>query len=290
MKPTKAVIPVAGYATRFLPFSKSVPKQMLPIIDTPVIQIIVEQLVEAGIKDIILVTGSDKRAIEDYFDYNFELEYILEKKGKHKEREQIRKISDMAKFIYVRQKEILGNGHAVLQAKEIIGDEPFIVAWGDDILISKPNRYLQMLRAFEECGGHSVVEVVKKNKKEDYDKYGYVRVASGQNGFWRLKEIIEKPGKAKAPSSLANLGGYLLTPNIFKYLERQQPNKSGEIYMTDAVQNFLKHEDVYVYENKNFRYYDCGSKNTYLEAIVDFALRRPDLRKDFIKYLKNLKL
>src|SRR3990167_3693166 len=236
MKIKKAVIPVAGYGTRFLPYTKSVPKEMLPIIDTPVIQIIVEQLVEAGIKEIVLVTGYSKRAIEDYFDYNIELEYLLDKKGKDKEKQLIRSVSDMAKFIYVRQKEQLGNGHAILQAKEAVGGEPFVVAWGDDFFVSEPNRYVQMIEAFDQSGGHSAVEVIRKAEAEDYDKYGYVNANDKNENIWRLTEIREKPGRDQTPSDLANLGGFIFTPNFFNYLSSQPPGLGGEIYVSETVQ------------------------------------------------------
>lgn len=289
MSITKAVVPVAGYATRFLPFAKSVPKQMLPIIDTPVIQIIVEQLVEAGIKVIIIVTGAEKRAIEDYFDYNYELECALEKKGKLAEKEQIRKISDMARFIYVRQREVLGNGHAVLQAKEAVGDEPFAVAWGDDFLIAEPNRYTQLIKAFSQCGGHSISEGVKKDLADDYNKYGYLQYRQTNGGLRQLEGMVEKPGsKENSPSDLANLGGFIFTPKIFEYLEKQKPGKGGEIYLSETVCQFCKNEPMFVQEISNAHYYDCGSKSTYLEAIVDFALKREDTRDRFREYLKQV--
>jgi len=291
MKIKKAVIPVAGYATRFLPFAKSVPKQMLPIIDTPVIQIIVEQLVKAGVEVIILVTGAEKRAIEDYFDYNFELEYALEKKGKMAEKDQIRDISDMARFIYVRQREVLGNGHAVLQAKEAVGDDPFVVAWGDDFIISEPPRYDQLIEAFSKTGGYSIAEVVKKDKDDDYTKLGYAKLSKEvdkKTGMFRLEGVIEKPGtREKSPSNLANFGGFVFTPDIFEYFERQQPGLGGEIYVSETVNTFCQERPVYVYENKSARCYDCGNKNTYLEAIVDFALKREDTRDRFLAYLKE---
>lgn len=285
----KAVVPVAGYATRFLPFAKSVPKQMLPIIDTPVIQIIVEQLVEAGVEVIIIVTGAEKRAIEDYFDYNFELEYALEKKGKLEEKKQIRQISDMARFIYVRQREVLGNGHAVLQAKEAVGDEPFIVAWGDDFLIAEPNRYLQLLKTFEKSGGYSVTEGVRRDLPDDYNKFGYAKFKKTPDGLMQLDGMVEKPGsKENSPSDLANLGGYIFTPDFFEYLKKQTPGKGGEIYVSETVETYCQKEKMFVHEIKSARYYDCGNKNTYLEAIVDFALKREDTKDRFREYLKKV--
>lgn len=289
MKIKKAVVPVAGYATRFLPFAKSVPKQMLPIIDTPVIQIIVEQLVEAGVEVIVLVTGAEKRAIEDYFDYNFELEYALEKKGKLEEKHEIRRISDMARFIYVRQREVLGNGHAVLQAKEAVGDEPFYVAWGDDFLISKPNRYKQLQETFNKSGGFSVTEGVKRDNPDDYNKYGYLKFHETKKGLMQLEGMVEKPGsKEKSPSDLANLGGFILTPDFFEYLEKQKPGKSGEIYVSETVETFCQKERMFVREISSAHYYDCGNKNTYLEAIVDFALKREDTRDKFLSYIQTV--
>lgn len=289
MKIKKAVIPVAGYATRFLPFAKSVPKQMLPIIDTPVIQIIVEQLVEAGVEVIILVTGAEKRAIEDYFDYNFELEFALDKKGKIEEKNHIRQISDMARFIYVRQREILGNGHAVLQAREAVGDEPFIVAWGDDFLISEPNRYTQLIEAFEKSGGYSITEGVIRNSTDDYNRYGYAKFHKTPEGLLQLDGMVEKPGSSEnSPSDLANLGGYIFTPDFFEYLASQAPGKGGEVYVSETVETFCQKEKMFVREIKSARYYDCGNKNTYLEAIVDFALKRDDTKDKFLKYLRSI--
>lgn len=285
----KAVIPVAGYGTRFLPFTKSVPKEMLPIVDTPVIQIIVEQLVEAGIEEIILVTGYSKRAIEDYFDYNIELEYLLNKKDKQEEKQLIRRISDIAKFVYVRQKEQLGNGHAVLQAQESVGDDSFVVAWGDDFMISEPNRYTQLIEAYQKCGGFSIAEVLNRDEDDDYKKFGYVKYIKEKNGLLKLTGMVEKPGsRDKSPSPLANLGGFIFTPKIFEYLEKQPTGLGDEIYMSETVETFCQQESIFIYENKSARYYDCGNKNTYLEAIVDFALKREDTKDRFGEYLKKV--
>lgn len=289
MKIKKAVIPVAGYGTRFLPFTKSVPKEMLPIIDKPVIQIIVEQLVEAGISEIILVTGYSKRAIEDYFDYNSELEYLLEKKGKEKERQLIRQVSDIAKFVYVRQKEQLGNGHAILQAKEVIDNEPFVVAWGDDFIIAQPNRYKQMINAFEKCGRKTVVEVIKSDEDDEYKRRGYIDVGEAKNGLHRLRGIIEKPGsREKSPSNLANVGGFIFTPNFFRYLEKQPPGLGGEIYVSETVHTFCQSEPVYAYEIQNACYYDCGNKLGYLKTVVEFGMKNEELGGEFGEYLKNI--
>jgi len=211
----KAIIPVAGYGTRFLPYTKSIPKEMLPIIDRPVIHHIVEEVVAAGVSEIILITGTNKRAIEDYFDYNLELEMLLEKSGKIKQKDLSREASDLASFVYVRQKEQLGNGHAVLQAKELIGpDEPFVVLWGDEMYMGQPSKVQQLIAAYEEYN-KPVIMTMECTHDEDYDRYGYI--IPGQeygSGVREVKGLMEKPGKDKAPSTHASLGCMVLTGDI----------------------------------------------------------------------------
>jgi UTP--glucose-1-phosphate uridylyltransferase len=285
----KIVIPVAGYGTRFLPFTKSIPKEMLPIVDRPVIQYIVEEAVEAGIEHVVLITGYSKRAIEDYFDYNLELEYLLEKSGKTAQRELIRDISDMAKFTYVRQKEQKGTGHALLQAKEIIGNEPFVVMWGDEVYQGKPSKLRQILDVYNKT--HSPVMLsIKRDKDEDYDRYGYFKIQKNgeEDGVFLIDGLIEKPGKADAPSPYASLGCYLLTPDIFPILEQQAPGKGGEIWLADAINTLARQRPVYAREVKNLKYFDCGNKLEYLKAVVEYALQRKDLGNDFRDYLKSL--
>lgn len=286
----KIVIPVAGYGTRFLPFTKSIPKEMLPIVDRPVIQYIVEEAVEAGIEEIILITGYSKRAIEDYFDYNLELDYALEKAGKTEQRQLIREVSDIARFVYVRQKEQLGNGHAILQAKDIVGDEPFIVMWGDEIFQGKPTKLQQIIEVYKEKQA-PVIFCMQRREPWDYDRYGYIRIKEEcGDGLFRIEDLMEKPGVDKAPSPYASIGCYVLTPDIFPLLESQQPSEGGEIVLADALNSLAHQRPVYAKEGSNLKYFDCGNKLEYLKAVVEYALDREDLGEDFRHYLKNLTL
>lgn len=286
----KIVIPVAGYGTRFLPFTKSIPKEMLPIVDRPVIQYIVEEAVEAGINEVILITGYSKRAIEDYFDYNLELEYLLEKSGKTAQRELIRKISDIARFVYIRQKEQKGTGHALLQAKEIIGDEPFVLMWGDEVYQGKPSKLHQLIEVFERYH-KPVIFSMPRTEDGDYDRYGYVRAKKTiEDGVVEVADLIEKPGKANAPSGNASLGCFVLTPDIFPILESQQPGKGGEIWLADAINTLAHQSTVYAKEITNLKYFDCGDKLEYMKAQVEFALLREDIGAEFRAYLQRLQL
>ena len=286
----KAVIPVAGYGTRFLPFTKSIPKEMLPIVDRPVIQYIVEEAVQAGIEEIVLVTGYSKRAIEDYFDYNSELEYLLDAKGKSAEKKMIRDVSDMARFIYVRQKEQLGTGHAILQAKEVMGSDPFVVISGDDVFSGRPSRLEQMIAAYDQF--HSPINLsMKRDMPGDGDRYGYLKLAQELGGgISRIESIVEKPGDANRPSPYACLNCFILTPDIFPILENQAPGKGGEIWLSEAVNTLAQQRPVFAVEAKGLNYYDCGNKLEYSKAVVDFTLQRPDLASDFRAYLKSLDL
>jgi UTP--glucose-1-phosphate uridylyltransferase len=284
----KIVIPVAGYGTRFLPFTKSIPKEMLPIVDRPVIQYIVEEAVEAGIEDVVLVTGSSKRAIEDYFDYNLELEIQLEKAGKLAQKQMIRDVSDVAKFIYVRQKEQLGNGHAILQAKEVIGNEPFIVVWGDEVYQGTPSKIQQLMDAYEQYQA-PIIAVMQKTEDADYDKYGYITVQEEcGNGIFRVESVVEKPGPENKPSAYASISAMVLTPDVFRKLETQAAGKGGEIWLADAMNALAKEQPVYAKEVTGVKYFDCGNKLEYLKATVEFALERDDLGEDFRTYLHKL--
>lgn len=286
----KIVIPVAGYGTRFLPFTKSIPKEMLPIIDKPVIQYIVEEAVAAGIEEVILITGYSKRAIEDYFDYNLELEYLLDSRGKTVEKALIRDISDIAKFIYVRQKEQLGTGHAILQAKELINDEPFMVVSGDDLYQGSPSK-LELLRNTYEQYEAPVLLSMERSKPEDYDKYGYLRLGDQlSDTVHTVTDIIEKPGFENAPSTHASFIGYVLTPDIFPILETQAPGKSGEIWLTDAINQLAHQRQVVSVSGDNLKFYDCGNKVEYMKACIEFSLARPDVGPELRDYLKNLAL
>jgi UTP--glucose-1-phosphate uridylyltransferase len=286
----KIVIPVAGYGTRFLPFTKSIPKEMLPLVDRPIIQYIVEQAVDAGIEQVILITGYSKRAIEDYFDYNVELEYLLDKKGKTAQKQLIRDVSDIAKFVYIRQKEMRGHGHAVLQAKDVVGDEPFVVMWGDELYQGPRSVLKQMIDAYERLDA-PVLFSLRREGEGDGDKYGYVKTGEDLgNGTFRVDTLVEKPGDANRPSSLAALGCYILTPEIFPYLERQAPGVGGEIITIDAVNAMAKDRPVYTQECFGLTYHDCGDKLGYMKATVDFALQRDDIGPAFREHLKNLGL
>ncbi|MEI6477442.1 MAG: UTP--glucose-1-phosphate uridylyltransferase [bacterium] len=283
----KIVIPVAGYGTRFLPFTKSIPKEMLPIVDRPVIQYIVEEAVAAGITEVILITGYSKRAIEDYFDYNLELEYLLEKSGKLAQKKMIRDISDIAKFVYVRQKEQLGNGHAILQAKEVVGDEPFVMVWGDEVYKGTPSKIEQLIATYEQYQG-PVLSVMERTADSDYDKYGYVKVKEDKgNGVYELSEVVEKPGVDNKISPYAFISSCVLTPDIFTKLEQQTAGKGGEIWLVDALNALLQERPTFAKELKGVKFFDCGNKLEYLKATVEFALEREDLGADFRKYLQE---
>ncbi len=288
MKIKKVVIPAAGYGTRFLPFTKASPKEMLPIVDKPVIQYVVEEAVMAGIEHVIIITGANKRAIEDHFDYNFELEHQLREKGGEKEIKEIRAISDMAQFTYIRQKEQLGNGHAILCAKEVIGNEPFVVLWGDNFMSSDPPHVLQMIEAFEKHQGCIIGSLIK-NRPEDYKRYGYGKGREIEAGLYRLDDIIEKPGPEKAPSDVAFMSGYILTPEIMEVFEQMRPDNSGEIYLADGLKEMIKRGyPVFAKVIENSRFYDCGDKLEYFKANLDYLMKREDLASGMIDYMEKL--
>lgn len=292
-KVRKAVIPAAGFGTRFLPATKAMPKEMLPIVDKPVIQYVVEEAVEAGIEQIIIVTGWHKRAVEDHFDRHFELEARLESTGKKKELAEIKRVSDLANFVYVRQKEPLGNGHAILVAREVIGDEPFMMLWGDDFIAAKPSRVKQMIEVFEKFGA-TVLSGFRTEKKEDTLRYGFVSGKELADGVIKVEKLIEKPGPDKVPSNLAIVSGFIFTPDIFGALEKATPKTIGrgeELYWTDGVNIMLSQgKPVYALEIKNGKYFDCGSKIGYLKAVVEFGLKHEGVNGEFRSFLKSLKL
>jgi UTP--glucose-1-phosphate uridylyltransferase len=286
MKIRKAVIPVAGFGTRFLPATKAQPKEMLPIVDKPIIQYVVEEVVASGITDIILVTGASKRAVEDHFDYNFEMQSWLTKQGKDKQCQQIKDIAEMANFIYIRQKGPYGNGTPVLSAKEVIGDEPFVVIWGDEFIYSTPPRTKQCIEVFEKYGDPVISGI--RVLQADVSKYGIAEVKNIEDNIYQIFSLVEKPEPAEAPSTLATHGCYVLTPDIFQDLENLSPGKGGEIWLVDAIKSLMKRRPVYTCEIKNGTYYDTGSKIGWLRANVDFALKDEALREEFRKYLKNV--
>lgn len=287
----KAVVPAAGFGTRFLPQTKAMPKEMLPVVDKPVIQYVVEEAVEAGIEDIVIVTGALKRAIEDHFDVlNQDLVKNLKDGGKLELLEEAKKISEMANFIYVRQKGPYGNGTPVLAAEPIIENEPFAVLWGDEFIYAKPARLAQMTAVYEKYGG-IVISGVKIDKEEDLKRYGIADIEPVENNVFKIKNIVEKPDPDKAPSNIATHGAYILPPEIFAALKDLRPGKGGEIWLTDAI-NSLKNEGVPVYgvEIENGKYYDTGSKLEYMKTVVEFALQHPALNGEFKEFLKGLKL
>lgn len=279
----KAVIPVAGFGTRFLPATIAQPKEMLPIVDKPIIQYIVEEMVAAGIEEIIFVTGRNKRAIEDHFDYSAELEQSLRDSGKTDVLKEIHRISKLAKFVYVRQNKMLGNGDALMMARELIGDEPFAFSFGDDVIDSRQPAIGQLIGAWQRHRG-SIIGTTEV-RPEVVDRYGIVRPKGAIRGKTiRVTGVVEKPKLAAAPSRLAVTGRYLLTPDIFTFLERTKPSPNGELYLADAVNNLAKRRPVYAHVMSG-RYFDCGSKREYIKANIFYALKRADMRDDIRTFL-----
>lgn len=292
-KVTKAVIPAAGFGTRFLPQTKAMPKEMLPIVDKPVIQYVVEELVEAGITDIIIVTGYHKRTIEDHFDApSTDLIENLKLGGEKKKPllESVERISNMANFAYVRQKGPYGNGTPLMNVRHLIGDEPFIYTWSDDFIAADPSRFKQLLSAYEKYG-YSCLASLRAKSDGDYDRYGFAAGDELEPGIIDATTIVEKPGKEKAPSDMATVSGYLFTPDIFDYLDTVLTNLApgAEFYYNDALKLMLKDgKHVLAVEIKNGKYYDTGNKLEYMKTQVEFALKDPSVNGEFREYLKSL--
>jgi UTP--glucose-1-phosphate uridylyltransferase len=282
----KLVIPVAGLGTRFLPATKAQPKEMLTVVDKPIIQYVVEDAVRSGITDIIMVTGPSKRAVEDHFSPNYELVNLLKKQGKEDVAEAVKKIADMANFIFIRQKGPYGNGTPVLCAKNIVGNEPFAVMWGDEFFYTPKKPQLQQLIEVYEKYGEPVLTTCKVSD-EDTKKYGIIDASQVEENVFKVKNIVEKPGPEKAPSRLASLGGFIFTPDIFTALEKTKVGKGGELWLADANEKVLKQRPIYACLIDG-TYYDTGSKLGYLKANVDFALRDKTLSKEFRDYLKSV--
>ncbi|MBH0169336.1 UTP--glucose-1-phosphate uridylyltransferase GalU [Fictibacillus sp. 18YEL24] len=280
----KAVIPAAGLGTRFLPATKAQPKEMLPIVDKPTIQYIIEEAVKSGVEDIIIVTGRNKRAIEDHFDKSVELELLLEQTGKKELLNIVEEISNMVDIHYVRQKEPLGLGHAVLCAKKFIGNEPFAVLLGDDIIDSEVPGLKQMVDQYNNV--QSSVLGVKEVPTSEVNKYGIVDFSETEGNLSKVKSLVEKPAIEDAPSNQAIIGRYILTPEIFNILENVKPDAKGEIQLTDAIDQLLEKESVYSYILEGQRY-DVGDKFGFLQASIDFALKRDDLKEKLSMYLKQ---
>jgi UTP--glucose-1-phosphate uridylyltransferase len=293
MRIRKAVFPAAGWGTRFLPATKAQPKEMLPLVDKPVIQYAVEEAVAAGIEHVIIVTSSQKRAIEDHFDISFELEHLLESKGDIEMLRRVRRISDLAQISYVRQKEQLGLGHAVLVAKELVGHEPFAVILSDDVVVSERPCIGQLMDVYQRT--HSSVIAVTGVEHEQTDRYGVIDPAptgepeADQQRLFKVRGLVEKPSPATAPSNLAIIGRYILTPKIFDKLEQTPRGASDEIQLTDAIQLLMAEQDVYAYAFEGVRY-DAGTIMGWLRASVELALQRPDVGPQFRQYLAELDL
>ena len=284
MQVKKAVFPVAGLGTRFLPATKSSPKEMLPLIDKPLVHYVVEEAVASGIEDILFVTGRGKRALEDYFDISFELEALLQEKGKEETLKEVREIADMVKIFYVRQKQALGLGHAILCAREFVGNEPFAVLLGDDIIDGGKPCLGQLLDVYRKYRG--TVLALEQVPMENISAYGCVRANQLSDHVFEVLDMVEKPKQEEAPSNLAIIGRYVLTPDIFPILEKQKPGKGGEIQLTDAIRQLLQEEAVYGCRFEGIRH-DCGDKLGFLKATVDMALKRPEFNNEFRAYLRE---
>ena len=286
----KAVFPAAGLGTRFLPATKAQPKEMLPLVDKPIIQYGVEEAVAAGADNIILVTGRGKNAIEDHFDVSIELESFLEARGKREQLAEVRKISNMINFAYVRQGEPLGLGHAVLVTRELVGDEPFAVILGDDVIDATPPAIKQLIDVFQRLDGP--ILAVERVPGEDISSYGVIAIEPNVglgDGIYQVRDLVEKPPREEAPSDLAIIGRYVLTPDIFPALAATKSDRTGEIQLTDGLRELLKQRPIYACEVKGVRH-DTGNKLGFLKAVVYFALRRPDLAAKFADYLSSVNL
>lgn len=283
----KAVIPAAGLGTRFLPATKAQPKEMLPIVDKPTLQYIIEEAVASGVEEILIITGRNKKSIEDHFDKSVELELELENKGKTELLEIVRNISNMVNIHYIRQKEPKGLGDAIYCARYFIGDEPFAVMLGDDIVDNEGGKpcLKQLIDAYEKY--ETTILGVQEVAKEDTDKYGIVNGTKVAEDVYKVKDLVEKPEPEKAPSNVAILGRYIIMPEIFDILRELPPGKNSEIQLTDALEKLSEKKDVYAYEFEGKRY-DLGDKHGFLQATVDFALKRPDLRDGFLEYITKV--
>lgn len=288
MKIKKAILPVAGFGTRFLPATKAQPKEMLPIVDKPVIQYLVEEAVDSGIEEIIFVTGRGKRAIEDHFDMSFELEHNLVEKHKKELLDAVKKIPKLAKFSYVRQPEPLGDGHAILQASHLVGNEPVLVIFGDCLYDNKNPASTQIIETFEKYGD-PVIGLSSVSKKE-ISKFGVIDGVKLDNSTWEIKKIVEKPSVKKAPSNLVAVGKYIITPEVFDVLSKMKSGKSGEIRLADAFEIMLKKNKPIYGKVLSGEWLDTGNKLNFMKASIHFGLKNSEIKKDLKKYLKDLNL
>ena len=285
----KVIIPAAGFGTRFLPATKAMPKEMLPIVDKPIIQYVVEEAVASGITDIIIVTGWHKRSIEDHFDYPYELEKRLLEAGKNEQADEVRRIANLANFVYVRQKGPYGTGTPIMNARSIIGDEPFAIMWGDEFIHADPPRLKQMIDVWDKTGAPNISAV--RVPDESTVKYGIADVVPTtiSDTVFKINSIVEKPPTGTAPSNLAAHGAYIMTPRIFEILETMPSVPGREFYLTDAIAVLAKETDVHAIEIQNGKYYDTGNKLEYMKAVVEFGLMHPDISGDFRAFIKSLK-
>ncbi|MDY6012189.1 UTP--glucose-1-phosphate uridylyltransferase GalU [Clostridium sp.] len=286
MKVKKAIIPAAGLGTRFLPATKAQPKEMLPIVDKPTIQYIIEEAVASGIEEILIITGRNKKSIEDHFDRSVELEMELEKAHKDKLLEIVKDISEMVDIHYIRQKEPRGLGHAIHCAKTFVGNEPFAVLLGDDVVDSEKPCLKQLMDCFDEY--KTSILGVQSVPKEDVSKYGIVDGIHIEDRVYKVKDLIEKPSEEEAPTNVAILGRYIITPQIFEILENTAPGKGNEIQLTDALKTLISQEAMYAYEFEGRRY-DVGDKFGFLQATIEFGLKKDELRPQLLDYLENKK-
>jgi len=284
---TKAVFPAAGLGTRFLPATKASPKEMMPLVDKPLIQYVVEEAVSSGIEEVVLVTGRNKRAIEDHFDVAFELEEDLKAKGKHKLLSEVQRIANMVTFCYIRQKKALGLGHAVLTAKRVVGHEPFAVLLGDDIIDAETPALKQMMEVYKRYP--ATILAIQRVPKSQTKHYGIIDAKKIEDGVYLVKDLVEKPSPEEAPSNLAIIGRYILMPEIFVCLENTRPGKGGEIQLTDGLRLLMEKQPIYAYEFDGIRH-DAGDKLGFLKATVEFGLKNVEFGDAFRTYLKKLKL
>lgn len=284
---TKAVFPAAGLGTRFLPATKASPKEMLPLVDKPLIQYVIEEAVSSGIEEVVLITGRGKRSIEDHFDVAFELEEDLKAKGKHKLLSEVQRIAEMVTFCYIRQKKALGLGHAVLTAKRVVGNDPFAVLLGDDIIDAEVPALKQMIQVYQRYP--ATILAIQKVPKSQTQHYGIIDGKKLEDGVYLVNDLVEKPMPDEAPSNLAIIGRYILTPEIFTALERTKPGKGGEIQLTDGLRLLGKEQPIYAYEFQGKRH-DAGDKLGFLKATVEYGLKNEEFGKEFRNYLQKLKL
>lgn len=285
-KITKAVIPAAGWGTRFLPANKAVPKELMPVVDKPIIQYVVEEAVRAGIKDIIIVLNPQKQAIRDHFGHSKVLEKYLHDAGKEELLKQIQNISQLANFTFINQSNRYGNGVPVLDAKKYIGNEPFVVLWGDEIIYAEPPRLSQMLPYFEKYQD-PIISAVHIPKK-DLNRYGIGKLKPVVKNLYEILEIVEKPQPEEAPSDMAVHGAYIFTPDIFEALETVGPGKGGEIWLVDGINKLRANHKIYACDIKGGKYYDCGNRLEYLKTVIHFGLKHPEVKEGLAKYLRTL--